>query len=77
MSNSNEIASNLLECMLFSQHGSKSKRNSHVMHTICKYACKFIFRGEDINTYRVHVNDNASNGGHSGVSYHVFYIYTL
>ena len=43
---------------------------------LCKYACT-IFRGYDINIYRVHVNDNASNSDHSGVSYGVFYIYTL
>ena len=43
---------------------------------LCKYACT-LFRGQDINTYRVHVNDNASNSDPSGVSYRVFYIYTL
>ena len=43
---------------------------------LCKYACT-IFRGLDINTHRLHVKDNVSYSDHSGVSYLVFYIYTL
>ena len=39
-----------------------------------KYACT-IFRNQDINTYRVHVNDNASNSDHSGISLpHILYL---
>ena len=43
---------------------------------LCKYACT-IFRGLDKNTYKVHENDNASNSDYSGISYSIFYNYTL
>ena len=38
-----------------------------MLYILCKYDCT-LFRGYDINTYSVHVNDNASNtvGGGGG-----------
>ena len=65
-------ASNLLEICYFSSFCDTgvSVNVTARLCILCKYACT-IFRNLDINTYRVHVNDNASNSDHSGLLYNL------